>query len=134
MSGIYIPHDKIPTKCMGCSFRDPEYGGDCVLMPSFDAETYEEQFEHCPFKEISHWIGTVPEHGRLIDADALIEKDIDDYNLALSTTVRFQTKALITQLHNQMQKVLTEAPTIIPADFAKDTNVPTKTADKEVGE
>lgn len=71
MSGIYIPHDKIPTMCMGCSFCDPEYGGNCVLMPSFDAETYEEQFERCPFKEISRWFGTAPEHGRLKDYDSI---------------------------------------------------------------
>ena len=53
MSGIYIPEDKVPTKCFGCTFRDPEYGGACVLMPfSENFNTYEEQFESCPFKKI----------------------------------------------------------------------------------
>ena len=101
MSGIYIPSDKIPTKCWGCTFRDPEYGGDCVLMPSFDAGTYEEQLERCPFKEIRNWFGGVPEHGPLVDALDVINAFPDEFIFT-----------------NEQARALTNY--IIPADPAKD--------------
>lgn len=102
MSGIYIPGDKVPTKCVGCPFRDPEYGGNCVLMPSFDADTYEEQFGRCPFKELRKWFGAIPPHGRCIDADAL----------TISTAVPLDGKPYrYVHIDN-----INNAPSIIPAD------------------
>lgn len=119
MSGIYIPSDKIPTKCWGCTFRDPEYGGDCVLMPSFDAGTYEEQLERCPFKEILKWVGAaIPPHGRLIDADALGEM-LEKYK----TEYALKAKEDIVHLHKawglyEAELMAESLPTIIPADPA----------------
>ncbi len=55
-------------------------------------------------------------HGRLIDADALIEKDNVDYNLVVNTEVSFATKSIITHLHYQVREMIQDAPTIIPAE------------------
>ena len=112
MGGIYIPGDKVPTKCVGCPFRDPEYGGNCVLMPSFDADTYDGQFDRCPFKELRKWFGSVPEHGRLIDADALEDEAITYYALPVLAVNSIGPEAeLVLRLRD-----IDSSPTIIPAD------------------
>lgn len=92
MSGIYIKGMKMPTRCAECFMYQcgATSMDDCPLIP-------------------------VPDHGRLIDADALMERLGD------------------VEYKGAVKRVLIQAPTIIPADFAKDTNVPTKAADKEAG-
>lgn len=100
MSGVYIPGDKVPTKCVGCSFRDPEYGGNCVLMPSFDADTYEEQFDRCPFKELRKRFGSVPTHGDLIDKQ-----------YAYQNTMKMSERT-----RKMILKQIDYLPIIIPAD------------------
>ena len=100
MRGIYIPSNKAPTKCVGCSFRDPEYGGECILMPFSDFGTYEEQFERCPFKKLLEWFGSVPPHGDLIDRDAL----------------RAEVKKHATPSDALVFSLIRTSPTIIPAD------------------
>lgn len=54
MGGVYFDGLQIPTACVGCNFRDAEYGGCCELMPHTDYKDYESQFSDCPFKDISH--------------------------------------------------------------------------------
>ena len=68
-----------------------------------------------PYYRTDYRAVPVPDHGRLIDADALMERLGD------------------VEYKGAVKRVLIQAPTIIPADFAKDTNVPTKAADKEAG-
>lgn len=115
MSGIYIPGDKVPTGCVGCGFRDPEYGGNCVLMPSFDAGTYEEQFERCPFKELRKQFGVVPPHGDLIDLKAPFDALYYD---EMTEEWSEKTVAVDDVLYGCM--VSSMPPVIIPADPAKE--------------
>ena len=81
---------------------------------------------HMPMEWCNKWIGVedgkrssdcplipVPPHGRLIDADALKEAShYDDHNVCVVDA---------DDIDNAM--------TVIPADFAKDTNVPNKRGD-----
>lgn len=68
----------------------------------------------------------VPSHGELIDRDALLESEpeyfIPNYN---SDGYLADGEGAYTSVQ------IEDAPTIIPADFAKETNVPSKMADKE---
>ena len=75
MSGIYIPHFKIPAGCWECNYRDAEWGGDCELMIDNPAKTYEEQYELCPIRKLCKNAIPVPDHGRLIIKDGEIIED-----------------------------------------------------------
>jgi len=99
MSGIYIPKLKKPTSTNKCKFFDyaPFRSDYCSLFNVCNG------IEKCPIIE-------VPDHGRLIDADALNFKDVDlcgNHYLYM----------------NEIREVIEAAPTIIPADD-KDINVP----------
>ena len=125
MSGVYIPME-MPISCDACPFHKL-WSLDEPLQCLVNLELWcdsPERHKLCP-------LVPVPDHGRIIDADALIEKDNKDYNVAMRASMSITTKSAIMRIHEQMQAVISEAPTIIPADFAKDTNVPTKAADKE---
>ena len=114
MSGIYIPGMEMPTGCEDCPLN---FDATCNLIPfgKPDETNGSERRSDCQ-------LIPVPEHGRLIDADAL------KVSLAFAEkTAEWAVPALRAVL-----MVIDEMPTIIPADFAKDTNVPTKAADKEV--
>ena len=67
MSGIYIPGMEIPDDCLHCPCSDLEYM-DCNLMPG-SGIGYKKRLDNCP-------LVPVPEHGRPIDADALMKKAI----------------------------------------------------------
>ena len=115
---VYIKGMEMPTTCCHCAFMyfDPDATNSnngkpgSYLCPFTKAEIWNTQRDpDCP-------LIPVPDHGRLIDADKLIH----EYYHAPS--------------YPRLCRAINDAPTIIPADFAKDTNVPTKTADKEDGE
>lgn len=63
MSGIYIPGVEMPTGCVNCPLN---FDATCNLIPfGFPDETNgSERRPNCP---LIH----VPDHGRLVDADAL---------------------------------------------------------------
>lgn len=87
MSGLYIPNIELPTCCAGCHFRDAlmcEMGGS---VP-FNRRLYD-----CP-------LIPVPDHGRLIDADAL-ESNLNKMGILVDARVKGFIKSI---------------PTIIPAD------------------
>ena len=75
MSGIYIPME-MPTHCMDCPFMVSRDNDDCILQSdeaNENFENWEQMKAGCP-------LVPVPEHGRLIDADALImDRGIDTY-------------------------------------------------------
>lgn len=114
MSGIYIKGLGMPTECYG--LRLIIYPNGQVLIPK---STYWEEpngVEAIP----------VPEHGRLIDANKLMQElkphaaVMEDYvDVTWDEVWRMECADINT------------APTIIPEDVAKDINVPTKAADKE---
>jgi len=65
MSGIYIKGLKMPTACCACPCN---YDNVCAITnkyPTFE-EWYEIKPSWCP-------LVPVPDHGRLVDADALME-------------------------------------------------------------
>lgn len=108
MSGVYIQGMKMPENCYQCPFgADVDIGvgvaHGCNLIKDF-AQFANERHPDCP-------LIPVHDHGRLIDADALLRDnrsafvDRDGYP-------EFSYSAV------------TDAPTIIPA--GKDINVPRK--------
>ena len=98
MSGIYIPDMAMPENCFKCGWGQ-RYGavGDCYCSLLKDYFTnnvkppYKERPDACPFVY-------VPEHGRLIDADAVDTTYSDP----------------------EVIETLETAPTIIPADHFRD--------------
>ena len=83
MSGVYIKGMEMPESCASCRF----YGVYCYAKGDENAHST----LPCP-------LINVPDHGRLIDADALIEHLGD------------------VEYKGAIKRVLVQAPTIIPAD------------------
>lgn len=73
MGSVMFRNLCIPANCLECEWRDAEACGECEIMIGNPFQTFEEQYEHCPFRVIAkrHPLVPVPKHGRLIDADAL---------------------------------------------------------------
>lgn len=69
MSGIYIPNMERPKRCEMCPLYEEIKNGDPDWCKALHKALPE--YSDCP-------LIPVPDHGRLIDADAL-EKDIDKY-------------------------------------------------------
>jgi len=93
MAGIYIPME-LPMSCYDCKFRMGV--GCCGNLP------HNTRMPNCPLVH-------VPEHGRLIDADALI-----------SVLAFLQDKGYDPVVWEQMRYIAEDMPTIIPADKEKD--------------
>ena len=103
--GVLIKGMKMPKNCDECRFH---VDGWCyVLRPESEEERKRITTNYCPLIE-------VPPHGRLIDADALMEY-----------------KTLFVELNQQIMSIRTwavnvcdilNAPTIIPAEEATDDN------------
>ena len=88
---VYIRGMEMPTGCRKCELM--YFDGETDVCP-FAGEVFPsdvERSDHCPLIPI-------PEHGRLIDADALIEHLGD------------------VEYKGAVKRVLIQAPTIIPAD------------------
>ena len=121
MSGVYIKGMGMPKNCAECPVNmnichhDYKY-----LLEHMDL--YDRRAEDCPIIPIT-------DHGNLIDRDKFMGTMLPN-NRVYQGDVRISYPPTVWQILDSISK----APTIIPADFAKDTNVPTKTADKEVGE
>ena len=64
---VYIKGMEMPTRCYTCPCADLEYY-DCNLMPGTRIEQHK-RLDDCP-------LVPVPPHGRLIDADALLESEL----------------------------------------------------------
>ena len=77
-----VPREK-PKKCMNCPFID-KITYDCKLMYGNDYPDFYIQYENCPLIEIPN------PHGRLIDADKLLEKAYWDYNEAIDDYNNFK--------------------------------------------
>ena len=116
MSGVYIKGMAMPTDCIHCRFRG--FGGiqNEKVVCSFTGRNAfintVERFDDCP-------LVPVPDHGRLIDADAL-----EDYAIALKrdaihayewTGKSGEWNARATE-RGRFVVMIEDAPTIIPAD------------------
>ena len=116
MSGIYIPGMELPSECLYCPCYD--LGRELCNI--------NRKRQYCHAKPSDCPLAPVPDHGRLVEADAVVEP-LDEWIDAVgSATVG---KGL--SYYGELLGCVEDAPTIIPADFAEDTNVLTKTADKE---
>ena len=93
MSGVYIPDMKIPRDCTYCPCFNGISGwcnaDESLIRPK---DTYK-RHPDCP-------LIPVPDHGRLIDADAFLED------------LLFPTK----EFERGMRELVADTPTIIPAD------------------
>lgn len=103
MAGIYIPGMQMPMNCCRCPCADLEYY-DCNLMPgtgiSSDRKSGK-RLDNCP-------LVPVPDHGRLIDADALVLKG---YALSVIRSGSYGT------WRDDVPLIDTDAaPTVIPAE------------------
>ena len=102
MSGIYIQDMQMPKSCGFCHLRMMTMDGDECGIGARITE-YQKRPDDCP-------LIPVPDHGRLIDADALEEElyttwmETEDYEFA----------------NHDSWKTLHSAPTIIPADKEAD--------------
>ena len=83
-----VPRDK-PQGCMKCPYIN-QYNDCRLIWGSERIRTVEEQYQHCPLIEVP------TPHGRLIDADA-----IQDYNV---------------ETFGQRLLIIDTAPTVIEAE------------------
>lgn len=105
MSGIYIPGMEVPKSCAKCQMFG-EYGCPFIGAVGY-ALTEGRRSEDCP-------LIPVPDHGRLIDKDAL-ERDISE-NVVFSGRERNAELIGANKIINRLHR----APTIIPADPDKE--------------
>lgn len=116
---VYIKGMKMPTNCCACPCS---YDNQCAVTheyPTFE-EWYESKPDWCP-------LIPVPDHGRLIDANAFSEKILeiverqkyDDFYAQ-----SFSVGAILREVVNELKGVglagFSNAPTIIPADKEAD--------------
>ena len=103
--GVYLPNMEMPTRCGRCDMRIPVYDDgifdhyECCITAAI-IDNLGEKMEDCP-------LIPVPDHGRLIDADALIK------NLSLDENDAENGASLLMAIFIE---VLKAAPTIIPAE------------------
>jgi len=113
MSGIYIPDMKLPEKCGECPFfydGEFEWCGRCNDNICDGLVDREGKPDWCD-------LVAVPDHGRLIDADALEEHDgwIRDSKY-------FSEQSSHTHIQFVFANDILDSPTIIPADGASISN------------
>lgn len=97
MSGIYIPGMKLPESCYdNCPCQGLHW---CNVLKEITEPMTGKRLDNCPLVE-------VPDHGRLIDADALrqdwLENGENEYV--------YDTNSFLDSID--------DAPTVIPADHA----------------
>ena len=102
---VYIKGMEMPCCCDECRFLD-EYGDYpcCIITDEqrgYTFKTREKRMDKCP-------LIPVPDHGRLIDADALYESCALDTNIDVMASAK--------RINEYMQLKIDEAPTIIPAE------------------
>jgi hypothetical protein len=101
---VYIKGMEMPTSCFQCEFRtkiDPDN-----LMCTISQKTFEDRFYHIEHRDESCPLVPVPEHGRLIDADALLKM----LHLYFADG----------KARNAFEGLIRTEPTIIPADPAEE--------------
>ena len=103
MSGIYISME-MPENCHECELVDVLVNCPCRMMPCDEfwgnSSLAVEGHKDCP-------LIPVPDHGRLIDGDALSEEH---------RKRAYETNGGSYQFHITAKAWVDEAPTIIPAD------------------
>lgn len=108
MSDIYIPGMEMPTSCAFCRFCDglaDTQVGTCAFC-MVDGKYRDARTNYaCP-------LVPVPEHGRLIDADAAV--------VAIQYSIKVVHDGMPKILLDYAKRVFNATPTIIPADPIKE--------------
>ena len=106
--GVYIKGMEMPTSCDQCPFlaEADEYNA-CFINEEFIPWEWanDDSVEQIHPKPLWCPLAPVPEHGRLIDADALV-----------SVLAILQDKGSNAVVWEQMRYIADDMPTIIPAD------------------
>lgn len=107
MSGVYFPKMQLPDKCKHCDLVfDLRASMYCPVSGEFI------DFEDTP--ETAKCPGIpVPDHGRLIDADALIDAIIAKY---IRHERNRELVFAVVEIKQDLADIINELPTIIPAD------------------
>ena len=112
MSGIYIPGMEMPTACYDCPLCYDLIC--CLLIKNSDSDTFDPcsgRLPNCP-------LIPVPNHGRLVDADALTKEFPTPAEWREVDGVLFHITGILAKIK--------AAPTIIPAD--KDASMQSNTS------
>ena len=116
--GIYIKGMEMPQNCCACFCSREDECGITHYKPTFN-EWYEDGVKDCPLIPVS-------DHGRLIDADALVlPTNLNDWN------------SVVEYVHNitDCWKAIDNAPTVIPEEhLVKNTGKSRDSHEIEVGE
>ena len=112
MSGIYIPNMEMPTRCFACSMCDM---GCCGISKGPYIEYRDVDIE-LAMNARPDWcpLVPVPDHGRLIDADALIQDSYKKARGILEESMNPCDRAVVISAVKCSEII--DAPTIIPAD------------------
>ena len=99
--GVYIKDMEMPKRCAVCQAAFPN-GVDfsCCLIKGYPIIHHETRLQNCP-------LIPVPDHGRLIDADALKHE--------------FSICGIIDNYGTQINMKIDKSPTVIPADKEEQT-------------
>ena len=106
---IIIPGIEMPKSCFKCEFRtkiDPDN-----LLCLISQKTFEDRFFHIEHRDQSCPLVPVPPHGRLIDADALLDAIIAKY---IRHERHRELVFAVAQIKQDMADIINELPTIIP--------------------
>lgn len=120
--GIYIKGMKLPPTCFFCPFRNKTNPDDvfCLALNVEFEETYAlitgKRYKDCP-------LIPVPDHGRLIDADKLIDSLEKQRTVILhqlpgvhSRTDGYTSEDYVFERNGDMISILRNYAAIIPAD------------------
>lgn len=115
MSGVYIKGLEMPESCLDCKVHYVWGSGrpQCLITGEFidDRNAYKQKrLEDCP-------LIPVPDHGRLIDADAL---DTSVLQAGFSYAI---THRKLRYTPGEVRQKIANAPTVIPKDKEEEQNV-----------
>lgn len=118
MSGVYIKDMKMPTRCCECrlstcnSFKERPLCDVLVEYMSY-GEWEAKRLDNCP-------LVSVPPHGRLKDADALMMRISHEAMEAYMDGVCYGVHPNQEYL-DLLGEIIDDAPTVIPADQAEES-------------
>jgi hypothetical protein len=105
--GIYIKGMEMPTRCENCGFVNAyRHPPTCGLTGTRILGNANARPNNCPLVE-------VPPHGRLIDADALIDAIIAKY---IRHEQHRELVFAVVQIKQDMADIINELPTILEAE------------------